>query len=113
MFPLVLLALGGLLLLSRKATASPSGATVPPQLSQNTPPPGSVFLPPPSGYRRATQAEITPLMQADASISLALPLGSRVQREDYSIGIESHFHPEGGAALPWGWHKGATVFVPA
>ena len=25
--------------------------------------------------------------------------------------VEPHYHEPGGAAKPWGWHKGATVFV--
>lgn len=110
---LAVLALGAVLLASRKGTAQSTGTAVPLQLGPNTPPSDSIFLAPPSGYRRATAAEITPLMQADASLSLALPLGTRVQRDGYAIGIESHYHPEGGAVLPWGWHKGASVYVPA
>jgi hypothetical protein len=70
-------------------------------------PAGTVILNPPQGYRRATALEVTQDMRSAAATDLrANTLGTVVEHEGFSVGIESHFDERRG------WHKGASVFVP-
>lgn len=34
-----------------------------------------------------------------------------IQGKPYVARIERHFHPEGGAAKPWGYHPGVSLFA--
>lgn len=58
------------------------------------------------GYRRATQAEVTPEMQAAARDALSGRLGSVLYMQGYALALETHQSPEKGR------HKGVSVFVP-
>jgi len=52
----------------------------------------------------------------DRNVKADMPIG---HREFLTIGgrkilfiVEPHYHEPNGKTKPWGWHKGATVFVP-
>jgi hypothetical protein len=92
---------------------SKTAAPAKPVYDLQHPPPDAVFLNPPAGYRRATSSEVTGTMSSAAFATLSKPLGTTVLRDNYALGVESHYHPEGGTATPWGWHKGVSVFVRA
>lgn len=75
------------------------------------------------GVRRLKDEELEPRIVGHAERILAKhhrdPIGTE---ESFEVGgrryvgrIEHHYHPVNGAAKPWGWHKGCTVFatVPA
>jgi hypothetical protein len=68
---------------------------------------------PPAGYRRARSSDVTPDMVAAARSALVHPIGTLLKRNGWAIQLEWHFHPPGGTAHPWGWHKGATVYLRA
>lgn len=89
--------------------AAPLGAEVitPPQLLENR------------KLRRMQKAEISPAMQLVAAQIVhrhyAKPVGTQVEVEVEGkriyARIERHFHPEGGAVKPWGFHPGVSLFV--
>ncbi|HXK18687.1 MAG TPA: hypothetical protein VNG33_12840 [Polyangiaceae bacterium] len=68
--------------------------------------------------RRMQKAEISPALQLAAAQIVrkhhAKPVGTQVEvevegRHVYAR-IERHFHPEGGALKPWGFHPGVSLF---
>lgn len=99
-YALPLVALGALVLGCAVAGARVTRAP------NSYPPPGSVILQPPEGYRRARNAEVTAEQRAAASEALRRALGVLVHYPQFVIGVESHFDRARG------WHKGASVFVP-
>lgn len=58
------------------------------------------------GYRRATQKEVTPEIQAAAVDALSGRLGSILYMQGYALALETHDNPSKGR------HKGVSVFVP-
>lgn len=78
-----------------------------------TPPPAAPTL------RRLTNAEVTPEVSAEAVRILRAyrdrPYGFEVpfvaNGREYVGRIERHYHPPGGAARPWGYHKGVSVLA--
>jgi hypothetical protein len=94
------------------STAPPAAATsveriTPPHLLENR------------GLRRLRKAETSPAMlQVAASIvkrHYAKATGTEitvdVEGKQIVARIERHFHPEGGAVKPWGFHPGVSLFV--
>lgn len=81
---------------------------------------------PPRGYTVITEKEaLDPknkeiLTSARSFIDRNVKAGADIGHREYKeIGgrkiffiVEPHYHPPGGTTKPWGWHKGATVFVP-
>jgi hypothetical protein len=78
----------------------------------------------PSGWRRATSAEVSalPELASHASALMNTPGFTSMQYgtlspfvasdgKKYATWIEQHFHPPGGAAQPWGLHHGVTVLA--
>ncbi len=69
--------------------------------------------------RRLTNAEVTPEISAEALRILRAyrdqPIGYEVpfvaNGREYVGRIELHYHPPGGAARPWGHHKGVSVLA--
>jgi hypothetical protein len=92
-------------------------------------PPIPKVVPIPSGYRRATQKEITApvLAFARAALEHALPIGknqvtvvtnvdpkSKAESQQMVLALtEWHYdnHPSGGKGPPY-WHPGISMFVP-
>ncbi len=68
--------------------------------------------------RRLTNAEVTPAITANAINILQAhrhdPYGTDIpfdaDGKHYVGRIEQHYHPPGGAARPWGYHPGVSVF---
>jgi hypothetical protein len=64
-------------------------------------------------------AEVTPAISAHAVRILREhgrePYGTEIPFEAdgrrYVAKLERHYHEPGGAARPWGWHKGVSVFA--
>ncbi len=106
--PIIYLGLAalGLLAVSKPAAAS-SGRTL-----AEGPPPTPPQPSPPDGYRRATGADtITAMMRENARAALPNPIGTLLPFDGYAIQLEWHFHEPEGPVKPWGWHKGATVYI--
>lgn len=90
--------------------SGPAGAGTPPA----PPAPGAAAV-----LRRLRNAEVTPAISAAAVRILRehrhQPYGFEVPFEAdgrrYVGRIERHYHPPGGAARPWGHHKGVSVFA--
>jgi hypothetical protein len=82
------------------------------------PPPADLRLENPK-LRRMQKDEITPALSALAASIVrkhyAKPVGTTIEVElegkRVIARIERHFHPEGGAAKPWGFHPGVSLFV--
>lgn len=85
-----------------------------------------VTLSVPSGWRRATGAEVSalPELATRASAVMNTPGFTSMQYgtlapfvasngKTYATWIEQHYHPPGGAAQPWGLHHGVTVLTQA
>lgn len=74
-------------------------------------PEGGVYLKPPAGYRRAGNADVTPLISSQAKASLSHELGTLLgpytneQGKTYYIAMETHYNEKKG------YHKGASVFI--
>lgn len=111
----------GLVLLARKATAAdvPAPPPVPSPTYGET---VRVALPVPTGWRRATSAEVAalPELRAQANAlqpSLAsLPYGTLApfaasDGKTYATWIEQHYHEPGGPLAPWGLHHGVTLLA--
>lgn len=73
------------------------------------------FMPPAlPGYSRMKSAEVPsdvlpklrPLLAGELGTVTKLPTAGR----DIAAVIEPHYHPPGGAAKPWGWHKGVSLY---
>jgi len=75
-----------------------------------------VFLAVP-GYRRMKSAEVDATMRQVARDSLKYDIGHIEYLEHagvpVAVAIENHFHEPNGPVKPWGWHKGASLFVKA
>jgi len=115
---------GGLLLLARSAKATPKLSSAPaptpePPLSFGEP--KRVALAVPAGWRRVTNAEVSPEIRvyADAlrntsgfktmAYGTLAPFTS--DGKTYATWIEQHFHEPGGAVKPWGLHHGVTLLT--
>jgi hypothetical protein len=52
----------------------------------------------------------------DKNVKANTPIGhqefSTINGKKYLFIVEPHYHEPGGKTKPWGWHHGATVFVP-
>jgi peptidoglycan L-alanyl-D-glutamate endopeptidase CwlK len=77
---------------------------------------GVTIDPPPSGYRRMSQSDVTPAITAYARQMLieerSKGMGWLRHFSDDTAGyIEEHFHIPGGPRTPHGYHLGVTVFV--
>lgn len=108
MIPLLWLgaAAAALLVLGGKADAEQSRTLA------DGPPPEPPQPSPPAGYRRALATDtITDEMRTAARAALSNPIGTLLEHDSWAIQIEWHFHEPGGPAKPWGWHKGATVYI--
>lgn len=83
-----------------------------------TPPPADLNLENPK-QRRMQKAEITKgMLETAAKIvrkHYAKPVGTQIEVDvdgkHIIARIERHFHPEGGAVKPWGFHPGVSLFV--
>lgn len=102
---------GAMMLAARKRGAAEPiapGETMPASIPSAQPKP-------PDGYRRAKASEVGPEAIRQAKASLSRPWGSWVPFEEggrqKGILLEWHYHEPGGSVKPWGWHKGASVFV--
>lgn len=119
---------GGILLLTRKARAAPMLPTNPP------PPPAptlygeaqKVTLSVPSGWRRATSAEVNALPELGAQASTLMNTSGFTSMQygtltpfvasdgnTYATWIEQHWHDPGGPVKPWGLHHGVTILTRA
>jgi len=95
---------------------APAPATAPEEII--TPPPADLNLENPK-QRRMQQAEITKGMLETAARIVrkhyAKPVGTQIEVDvdgkHIIARIERHFHPEGGAVKPWGFHPGVSLFV--
>jgi hypothetical protein len=67
------------------------------------------YLTPPSGFRRAKQAEVTPNMSTQAKASLSSPMGSLLGPFTNENGLQYYIAVETHSNKP----KGASVFIQA
>jgi hypothetical protein len=89
------------------AVQAPAERISPPHLLENR------------GLRRLKKAETSPAMlKLAASIvkrHYSKPVGTEitveVEGQQVIARIERHFHPEGGAVKPWGFHPGVSLFI--
>lgn len=67
------------------------------------------------GYRRMKTVEIDRILQKKAQSMLDEEYGKVLyfthKGKNVAVAIESHYHEPGGEAKPWGWHKGASLFI--
>jgi len=83
-----------------------------------TPPPADLNLEDPK-LRRMQPREISRgMLELAAKIvrkHYAKPVGTQIEVEvdgkRVIARIERHFHPEGGAVKPWGFHPGVSLFA--
>jgi hypothetical protein len=130
----------GIIVLARRAraaapTPAPSPAPFPPAPAPAPSPTGfdptktygettRVTLAVPSGWRRATSAEVSALPELLTSARelrassgfLDLPYGTLIpftasDGKMYALWVEQHYHEPGGPVKPWGYHKGVTVLA--
>lgn len=113
----------GVLLLTRRASVAPI-------ISSTQPPPQSygeaqrITLSVPSGWRRATSAEVSALPELSTQANALMNTSGFTSMQygtlspfvasdgnTYATWIEQHYHPPGGAARPWGLHHGVTVLA--
>ena len=125
MKPLLWLSIGSavvgatILILSKKRTGD-----VPPPLAKTYGETVRVTLSVPSGWRRATGAEVSalPELASQANALMNTPGFTSMQygtlspfvasdSKTYATWVEQHYHPPGGAAQPWGLHHGVTVLA--
>jgi hypothetical protein len=89
------------------AAQAPAERISPPHLLENR------------GLRRLKKAETSPAMLKIAANVVkrhySKPVGTEitveVEGQQVIARIERHFHPEGGAVKPWGFHPGVSLFV--
>lgn len=99
------LAIGALVLMTRRRVKPSHGWQPAPQL----PPPAGVYVRVPNGWRRATDSEVTPHMQAAARNALSASLGSLLGPftgeggVTYLVAVETHSNAP----------KGASILLPA
>lgn len=115
----------GLLLIARKSSAAPL-------VSSTTPPPATygetqrTTLSVPSGWRRATSAEVNALPELGAQANALMNTSGFTSMQygtlspfvasdgnTYATWIEQHYHPPGGDVRPWGLHHGVTILAQA
>ena len=85
-----------------------------------------VALAVPSGFRRATSAEVSALPELASQANAlrnqpgftSMAYGTlnpfvASNGQTYATWIEQHYHEPGGAAQPWGYHHGVTVLARA
>lgn len=70
----------------------------------------------PDGYRRMRDKEVTHELAELAKTFLKFPYGAVEPVEntaglDVLAALEQHYHPPGGEAKPYGWHKGVSLFI--
>ena len=75
----------------------------------------------PVGYSILTQKQATPTILAKAREFINRKVKANAvlgEAEEYRLNgrkvrfvVEPHYHEPNGPVKPWGWHKGATVFV--
>lgn len=102
---------------SPSAPAAASDDEAPSEVVQ--PPPADLRLENPK-LRRLQKSEVTQAMLALAGDIVrrhhAKPVGTQIEVDvdgkHLVARIERHFHPEGGAVKPWGFHPGVSLFVP-
>ena len=130
MKPLLWIAAGGaalattVLLIAQKRAASilPGPPPAPPPQSYGEA--VAVTLAVPSGWHRATDADVTalPELGAQANALRNTPGFTSMQYgtltpfvasdgQTYATWIEQHYHPPGGAVKPWGLHHGVTLLA--
>jgi hypothetical protein len=109
----------GLVLLIRKdSTTSKSSTTIVPTYGETV----RVALPVPAGWRRVTNAEVTPELRAQAAALQSTPSFASMaygalapftvaDSRTYATWIEQHYHEPGGALRPWGLHHGVTLLA--
>jgi hypothetical protein len=105
---------------------TPSGLAAPLPTTTRGATPAEVITPPPADLnledpklRRMQPREISrSMLEVSAKIvrkHYAKPVGTQIEVEVEGkrviARIERHFHPEGGAAKPWGFHPGVSLFV--
>lgn len=113
-------AFGVLLLFEKKAKAAPLLPQPPKTYGETTP----VSLQVPSGWRRATNADIQSapdlIARANAlrnsSGFTSLPYGTlnpfvASDGKTYATWVEQHYHEPGGPVKPWGLHHGVTLLA--
>lgn len=109
-------------LLTRKSTVSAPPSAVPPAKTYGET--TKISLSVPSGWRRATSAEVSvlPELAAQANALINTPGFTSMQYgtlspfvasngQTYATWIEQHYHPPGGALQPWGLHHGVTILA--
>lgn len=114
------------LLLARKRTGVAPSVSPAPEPTKTYGETTKVSLAVPSGWRRATSAEVSALpelrTQASALMSspgfTALPYGTlnpfvASDGRTYATWVEQHYHEPGGSVQPWGFHHGVTVLAKA
>lgn len=122
--PLFWLALGGgalvgVILFERKARAAP---LLPPPEPTHYGETQQVSLAVPAGWRRVTNAEVTPELIARANALRSTPgftsmtYGTLNQftasdGNTYATWVEQHYHEPGGPTKPWGLHHGVTLLT--
>lgn len=84
-----------------------------------TPPPADLNLEDPKLRRMQPRELSRGMLEVAAKIvrkHYAKPVGTQIEVEvdgkRVIARIERHFHPEGGAAKPWGVHPGVSLFAP-
>lgn len=83
-----------------------------------------VSLSVPSGWRRATSAEVSALPELSAQANALVNTSGFTSMQygtlapftasngrTYATWIEQHFHEPGGSVRPWGLHHGVTLLV--
>ncbi|HYQ43094.1 MAG TPA: hypothetical protein VER11_14030 [Polyangiaceae bacterium] len=105
------------------AVAAPAAVTVVVPVAAATeiitPPPADPYLEDPK-LRRMKPNEISKrMLEVAAKIvreHYAKPVGTLIEvdvgGQRVIARIERHFHPEGGAIKPWGFHPGVSLFAP-
>lgn len=109
-------------LLGKRTEASPlSPPDAPPKVyGEST----TVHLSVPSGWRRATSAEVSAFPELGARANAlvntsgftSMPYGTLApfvasDGRTYATWIEQHYHEPGGTAKPWGLHHGVTLLA--
>lgn len=75
-------------------------------------------VPVPDGYRRLKQSEVGPgeLAFAKECVRHVGKPGNQqratIEGREVLALTEWHYHEPGGAARPWGWHRGISLFTP-
>ena len=127
MKPILWAAIGGAIALAtglvffKESTAMRPSPPPPPK---NYGEPVRVTLAVPSGWRRATSAEVSALPELSVAANTLMNTPGFTNMaygtlapfvasngSTYATWIEQHFHPPGGVAQPWGFHHGVTILA--